>query len=344
MCHAAQARSTNFIVTADDPNVAQQVADTAEHARKELAVAWLGHTLPDWYRPCPVKVKVGQLGAGGATTFTFDRGEVGGWNMEVQGTLERVLDSVIPHEVSHTIFASHFRRPLPRWADEGAATLIEHVEERKRQEVLLDRVLQTNKRIPLARLLEIKEYPAEMEQVYTLYAEGYSLARYLVQAEPGEAGRRRFLNFLQDAHTQGWGKAIRKHYGYQSVTQLERDWTNWVVAGYPRNGRPNGEQLAMNSAANASRPQELAVRGQNQPAGTSIPGQAQSLATGQELPVFGGGNAPGVEVAVASPQPLPLLRRERRGGNGARTLEPPAPAGATLECTVPSTRSHKTSR
>ena len=44
-------------------------------------------------------------GAGGATSFVFDRGEVFGWKMNIQGSRERILDSVLPHEVTHTIFA-----------------------------------------------------------------------------------------------------------------------------------------------------------------------------------------------------------------------------------------------
>ena len=66
------------------------------------------------------------LGAGGATTFQFQDGEVFGWRMSIQGSRERMLDSVLPHEITHMIFASHFRQPLPRWADEGGATSVEH--------------------------------------------------------------------------------------------------------------------------------------------------------------------------------------------------------------------------
>src|SRR5258708_36067887 len=95
--------------------------------------------------------QVGQLGAGGATTFSFfpnaqGSAEVCNWDMQIQGSLERILDSVLPHEVSHTIFACHFRRPLPRWADEGAATLAEHESERSRQEQTLKQGIRTQRR------------------------------------------------------------------------------------------------------------------------------------------------------------------------------------------------------
>ena len=144
---AAKHVSPNFEVEAPTESIAQQVATTAERCRRELAIDWLGHELPNWSGRCQVRVKVGQIGAGGATTFSFSEGEVFGWNMTVQGSLERILDSVIPHEVSHTIFACHFRRPLPRWADEGAATLAEEDSERRRQQKLAEEVLPTKRRI-----------------------------------------------------------------------------------------------------------------------------------------------------------------------------------------------------
>src|SRR6516165_4192522 len=148
-------RTPNFAVTAPTPDIAQQVANAAEVYRKQLAIEWLGHELPRWSAPCPIKVEVGQLGAGGQTTFSFfpnaqGSAEVCNWDMRIQGSLERILDSVLPHEVSHTIFACHFRRPLPRWADEGAATLAEHESEKRRQVLTLKQVIDTKRRIPLA--------------------------------------------------------------------------------------------------------------------------------------------------------------------------------------------------
>lgn len=264
---AATFQTENFVVTAPSDDIAKQVAETAEMYRRELAVDWLGKPMQNWYRPCPIQVKVGQIGAGGSTTFTFDRGEVFGWKMEVQGTLERILDSVIPHEVNHTIFACHFRRPLPRWADEGAATLVEHVSERKRQEETLAGVMQTSRRIPLQQLLSISEYPSDTQQVYTLYAEGYSLADFLV-SHLGDSGRATFLKFLADAEEQNWQAAIQKHYGFKSVTDLEKNWTGWVMAGSPRPRREPGTQLAGTSASTGSE-SNLGTE-MSAPAGTTV--------------------------------------------------------------------------
>src|SRR5437016_10776062 len=162
----------NFVVTAPTPEIAKQVAQAAEQYRKQLAIEWLGYELRRWAAPCPIRVKVGQIGAGGATTFSFfpngqGSAEVCNWDMQIQGSLERILDSVLPHEISHTIYACHFRRPLPRWADEGAATLAEHDSEKRRQVLTVNQVIKTKNRIPLKNLLNIKEYPARMEDVMT---------------------------------------------------------------------------------------------------------------------------------------------------------------------------------
>jgi hypothetical protein len=229
---AARFETANFVITAPTEEFARQVGEAAEYYRHELAIEWLGEPLPgNWSSKCPITCKVGQIGAGGATTFTFNNGEVFGWHMSIQGSEERILDSVLPHEVSHMIFASHFRRPLPRWADEGAATLVEHESERLRQTKLLGQVLRTSRRIPLQQLLGMKEYPKDMQDVLTLYAEGYALADYLVQ-QKGSQGRRIYLEFLDDAHQYGWDAAFKKHYEI-TVAALEQEWTGWVMAGSP---------------------------------------------------------------------------------------------------------------
>jgi len=248
----------NFEVEAPTAAIAEKVARTAELCREDLAVEWLGHKLPNWFKPCKVRVKVGQFGAGGATTFSFANGEVFGWDMTVQGSLERILDSVIPHEVSHTILACHFRRPLPRWADEGAATLAEENSERHRQQKLAEEVMPSKRRIPLRELLAITEYPKNMQHVLTLYAEGFSLADFLVQ----KGGKRRFLAFMQDAHLSGWDASLRQHYEEDNVEALESKWSQWVVAGSPALRTPEGTLIAsadLPSVVRSQNPEAKAV-------------------------------------------------------------------------------------
>lgn len=233
-------RTRNFVVTAPTHEIAKQIAQQAEIYRHKLAVEWLGKPLPAWKSPCVVNVTVGQIGAGGATTFVFMGNSVSDYKMNIQGPLDRLLDSVLPHEVNHTIFAEHFRRPLPRWADEGAATFVEDESERKRQMLLAMQVLKTNRRIPLRSLLAIMDYPRDMQDVLHLYAEGYVLVELLIQ----NGGRAKFLNFLKAANVDGWDRALHAFYGHRGIDALERDWNQWVLAGCPAKVAPEGTMLA----------------------------------------------------------------------------------------------------
>src|SRR5262249_44477778 len=49
----ATQRTTNFVVTAPTPQIAQSVGQWAEYYRKEKAKLWLGKEMPNWSQPCP---------------------------------------------------------------------------------------------------------------------------------------------------------------------------------------------------------------------------------------------------------------------------------------------------
>jgi hypothetical protein len=225
---AAGYRTANFLVDAPTEALARKIGDAAEQYRHTLALEWLGSPLPRWSRPCPIKAQVApHLGAGGATSFVFDRGEVFNWTMTIQGSEERILDSVLPHEVTHAIFASHFRRPLPRWADEGACTTVEHPVERARQHRLLIEFLTTQRGIAFPDMFAMREYPAD---VLPLYAQGYSLARYLID----RGGRHKYVAFLAEGlASEDWSAALRTHYGVPTVAQMQLVWLDWVKQGCP---------------------------------------------------------------------------------------------------------------
>ncbi len=209
-------------------NLPQQFAEAAEKDRHELAVEWLGQTMPNWSQPCLMTVEVGpHLGAGGATTFMFDRGEVFGWRMNIQGSAERILDSVLPHEVTHMVFATHFRRPLPRWADEGGATSMECPSEKAKHRAMLLQFLRTGRGIAFSQMFEMTEYPPD---VMPLYAQGYSLAEYMIQ----HGGRRKYVQFLDDALANNqWSAAVQRHYGMTDLAALQNTWLAWVRDGFP---------------------------------------------------------------------------------------------------------------
>jgi hypothetical protein len=233
VAHGGAYRTKNFTVSAPSAALAKEIGDSAEMWRKKLAIEWLGKELPDWAAPCPIKASVAShLGAGGATSFVFDQGQVSDWRMNIQGSRERVLDSVLPHEITHTIFASHFRQPLPRWADEGACTTVEHESEISKQERMLLDFLRVSpghpgRGIPFDAMFVMQDYP---QDVLPLYAQGHSLAVFLI----GQKGKREFLSYLADGmQHRDWRRATRDHYGYDHLLALQNSWLEWVKAGRP---------------------------------------------------------------------------------------------------------------
>jgi hypothetical protein len=228
--------SANFIVYANDRLLAARVSQAAEGFRKTLAAEWLGRELAPWPQKCPITVNV-EPHAGGETSFAFmpdanNQMFPMDWEMKIFGPPDRLLDAVLPHEVTHTIFATHFRRPLPRWADEGACTTVEHTSEQRKNHRMLLEFLNTSRGIPFNRMFTLKQYPSD---ILPLYAQGFSLAKFLIF----QKGKRHFLNYIdrgmqyedQGNPIDGWNRATSEFYPFEDLSELQLSWVSWVREG-----------------------------------------------------------------------------------------------------------------
>lgn len=223
---AEKATSENFEVVAPTRQLADTFAKAAEQYRKEKALEWLGEEMPRWKERCPLVVEVNPTRTGGATTFTFaNRGGVTSQDMKIFGKVDQLLESVLPHEVTHTVLAYHFGVPVPRWADEGGSVLSENDNERLEHDIKCREFLNANRGIPLRHLFPMKEYPKD---TIVLYAQGFSVSNYLIDMGGGGLqGRRKFLAFLEAGMARGgksWDTAVSKHYSFDSVDDLQEKW------------------------------------------------------------------------------------------------------------------------
>lgn len=222
-------RTENFIVTCTDRDFGLKVAEEAERFRRELAIEWLGAELPPWESKCPIQVEFKEF-ASGRTSFGFvqsraNKGYPVQWEMVVEGPHDRILDAVLPHEITHAIFATHFGQKLPRWADEGACTTVEHESEKKKHKIMLVEFLSTKRGIPFNRMFRMMEYPHDM---LPLYAQGFSVANYLIMHE----GKRHFVDFIESGlGNHDWDRAVKEFYGYDDLSDLQLTWNDWVRQG-----------------------------------------------------------------------------------------------------------------
>lgn len=219
----------NFRVTASSAKVAQSVAKTAEAARVKIAEQWFQRALPRWEDRCQLTVTIREGKSQGLTSYAFRSRRGVDWEIQASGPLADILESIIPHEVSHTVLATQFPRPLPRWADEGAAMLVESEAEQKRLRLTAVELVKSPRRMSLRKMLPLMEYPRDAYAVKAIYTLGYSLSDFLVRNE----GRQKYLDLLVRAEQVGWDRSVREVYGFESIESLERDWTSWVEAGSP---------------------------------------------------------------------------------------------------------------
>lgn len=214
--NAATYRTPNFVVEAATDKLAQEFGQAAEYYRKAKAQEWLGREMPQWQRPCPLRVEIGPDGPSGATTFDFAQKPIYQF-MKISGPKERLLNSVLPHEVTHTVFAAYFQTPVPRWADEGGSVLSEDDLERSRHDQMCRQLLNQGRAMRLGYLFSLTQYPND---VMVLYAQGFSICRYLVD----QSDRATFLQFVQHGQNQGWDNAVQTYYRLPSVNALETAW------------------------------------------------------------------------------------------------------------------------
>ena len=269
---AASFRTPNFVVEAPTAAIAQQFGQMAEQYRKQKAIEWLGQEMPQWPRPCPLYVKPEPGGAGGATTFNYDfHGGYEIQSMKINGDLERMLHSVLPHEVTHTVFAHYFRYPVPRWADEGGSVLSEDDRERAMHDRMCRDFLNHGQAAPLRRLFQVTEYQ-QLSNVMVLYAEGFSISNYLV----ARGGRQAFLGFVAAGMRGNWDQAVQTYFHLQSVEELEEAWHEQLRA--TKNGA--SVEIAQNTRATVDPAGRLVTRQTAPPAqpsleaGATIRGQA----------------------------------------------------------------------
>ena len=235
---AASFRTRNFLVTAPSRDIAQRIGERAEDCRRELAISWLGIELSPWKEPCAVRVYVRTgKGATGETSFEFENRRPARLRMTVLGPLEELTESILPHEVSHLVLATHFGRRLPPWIDEGASTLVESASEREKLRKAVRKILSGQRQLSITQLIALSEYPRD---IVPLYTQGHALSSFLIK----RGGKKRFIQFVQDGLARSdrmksaqrspsslaecWAQAIAAHYGFASLENLEARWLTWI--------------------------------------------------------------------------------------------------------------------
>jgi hypothetical protein len=236
-------KTANFLIYHADEQLAQQVAQAAESARLAAWRRWAGdRPLPPWTPPCYLYLfphagvfaaVTGQpADSPGFSTAGVLGGRVTSRRINLRAGHPKLIEAVLPHEVTHIILADLFGdTPIPRWADEGMAALSEpDAEQALRAGDLADEL--ASPRLFEARDLLVMDYPDE-NRWPLYYAQSISLTRFLVERK----GEQAFVRFLRDAQRNGYDAELARVYGIGGVNELQRHWRSDVAAALA--GRPN---------------------------------------------------------------------------------------------------------
>jgi hypothetical protein len=237
---AATFKTANFEVIADSPAIAREVAESAEKWRTTLAEHWLERPLKAWNYCCRIEVKTQESGGTGWTTYQFVGGKVHRVGIRMQGSLDRLLEYVLPHELTHAVLSTATGVALPRWADEGAAMLSESQSQKLRQNLVVEQLIHTGDVIPLRQMLQMMEYPPNKAKLYAFYAQSLTLAEFLI----AQRGPVRFLEFVNEGHSGEWDAAIHLHYEIENVEALQGAWSEWVLKKTGNRNSRDPQQIA----------------------------------------------------------------------------------------------------
>ncbi|HBE68430.1 MAG TPA: hypothetical protein DDW52_09820 [Planctomycetaceae bacterium] len=116
---------------------------------------------------------------------------------------------------------------MPRWADEGACTTVEHESEKSKHRGHLKNFLKTGRGLPFNYMFRLEDYP---DDIMPLYAQGHSVVQFLID----QAGPRKFVEFIdRGMASNNWPAALKKVYLYNSIGNLQVSWNRWLANGAP---------------------------------------------------------------------------------------------------------------
>lgn len=227
-----KAESANFrLLHAQEKSYAEQFLKAAEQHRETAFTKWAGSVGGKWEPLCEVVLHVngasyaqttGQNATTpGHSTIKMPGGKVTSRRIDVRADNQDLAAITLPHEITHVVLADLFPDgSLPRWADEGMAVLSEPRSqvERYLKTMMRLRSPSEKKLIPLSKILTRNEYP-DSANVTVFYVESVSVVEFLVN----QKGTIELVKFLKDAKGDLEG-ALQRHYGWNSVAQLEEAW------------------------------------------------------------------------------------------------------------------------
>ncbi len=225
--------SNNFTVCCPPGTDPITVIKACEDARRKITEFWRTDTT-DWKLKCYVVlhptaksykqfVGLGASQSSGCSTLEIKKGVVVARRIDLRLDRPNALVRVLPHELSHVIIADETaENPLPKWAEEGMAMLMDPPDKRAGHRADAVNAKQRGRSLRLDTLLTTEGYP-EPELQAAFYGQCLVLAEYLVAVH----GPIEFKRFMKTSAKLGANRALAEVYGY-GINDLEQNYSKRV--------------------------------------------------------------------------------------------------------------------
>jgi hypothetical protein len=221
-------------------SLADAVAAAAEAKRDETFKRWSGPAGGAWAAKCEIVLhptaecyaSMTQKPAGGTghATVKLAGGRATERRIDLRADDAALVQNALPRELTHVVLADLFpNTPPPKWAEEGMAVLAGSPEEVSRYVRTLTRCARSGELVPMAALLEMKDFPPA-EKITGYYCASVTLVDYLVKLK----GEQYFLAFLRDCQRYGTTQALRRQYDIDGPAGLEQAWRRAALADVAR--------------------------------------------------------------------------------------------------------------
>lgn len=226
------AETTNFRILHKQPKqLVDKVGKVAEETRLNLQNRWFGEECLDFDGKCSIYLhsdkkkytdKAGLANALGHTrTFSWGR-DIQSRSIHLPAQQDKMLEDVLPHEISHSVLAVRLQGRTPRWADEGMAMLAETPGAVRECLIRLPQYKRDHALFGIEILMNTEE--AEHFQSLEYYSQSTSLVQYLSKLK----GAQTFVSFLQTSIAKDYPTALKQHYDISGYSDLQKRWNEFA--------------------------------------------------------------------------------------------------------------------
>jgi hypothetical protein len=216
----AMAANANFVVSAPEQALADQVLIEAERLRDAIAVRWLSEKLPPGLGQTVIRVKLSPNEDIGLSWVADSQSRLSHL-MWLTTSRELAVGSTLAHEMTHVVLATRYPGELPAFATEGAACEQDDSERIATRKRIVAWWAQTGNWPHVAEVLEAR-------QIAPSDAARYALACSVTEFLLTRSSRATFLDFAVAGAQRGWPDAVREYYGFGDLMALQTAWRDWA--------------------------------------------------------------------------------------------------------------------